>query len=494
MEVITTLIKNLLSLRVLGSIELLGAGVAFGAAVIVFLCVVYVRKRIHPLRRAERLYDRGNQKKTLFFLALALKKNPFDKKAIRLRADIAVKLEQFAEASRDYFQLLYLKTPGDGVDSFEVKQCLLLPLYRLESLLELHTFCRELLNREKDNPRALYYLALLFMGQRYYREAAHCLGTLIRNRPTFHEGLFSYAAAILQEKRLEEANTYMKKALEISDALLYRLGMATVLYLAGNFIDCSAVLGSLPLDASGFESRRQYLFALKLGTFCCYRRGKHAEAVELFRRRYEAGQQKELPEKPDALVSKIGLYDERGRIRAGGDREKHRVKTKTPSTFENYYRLIEVALEEGLVNVWRAFLPPQKRILDLEGFSPSTEAAVDLAFSMVRAGLLEEAGNFLEKIRKDHPELLGLGKLINMVQERRMSPGGDGIGSSSSEAKLRESTERIIRKKKRRYELWEYLEEWERGAIKPYELLMVGGFTSRKQLSSAVLFGRENKV
>ena len=155
MEAVSAIIKGLLSIRILDTLDLFGAGIAFFAAIILFFSVVYTTKRINPLRKAERLLDKYNFQRALFFLALALRKNPFDRKALRLRADIAVKLEQFAEASRAYFQLLYLKTPGDGVDSFEIKQCLLLPLYRLESLLELHTFCRELLNREKDNPRAL---------------------------------------------------------------------------------------------------------------------------------------------------------------------------------------------------------------------------------------------------------------------------------------------------------------------------------------------------
>jgi len=494
LERIIFLIKDVLRISVLGSLELFVIGIIFCAAIVFFLLIIYVTKRVHPLRKAERFRESGNLEKALFFIALAIRKNPFDREALRLRAEIEVQLGYFNEAARDYFQLLYLKTPGDGIDSFEIKQSLLLPLYRTGHLVELHTFCQELLNREKENPQALYYLSLIYIGQRYYREAADYLEAVVRNRPGFHEGLFAYAASVLQEKRFDEAYRYITRALEIKDDILYRLGKAAVLYFTGNFVDCAATLDTLPGSSSGFDNRKQYLFALKLGAQCFLKRGDHGRAVELFRKRYEALQEKGGSEKPGLTASELGIYDERGKLRFRGDAEKREKKQGKPSPLEEYFRLKEVALEEGLAGAGLSSFAPQKRILDLEGFSPLTEAGIDLAFSMIKGGLLDEANTFLRLLRKDHPELLGAGKLIDMVEEKKEHTGKAAAGSPIDTSRLRESTERIIKKKKRRYELWEYLEEWEKNALKPYDLLIVAGLTSTRRLNPSVLFGKKDGV
>jgi tetratricopeptide (TPR) repeat protein len=423
-----------------------------------------------------------------------LKKNPFDREALRLRAEIEVQLGQYSEAAKDYYQLLYLKTPGDGVDSFEIKQKLLLPLYHTGHLIELYTLCQELLRRERENPQALYYLSLIYLGQRYYREATKHLEVLVRNRPGFYEGLFAYAVSVLQDKKFDEAYRYITKALEIKDSILYRLCKAAVLYLSGNFVDCTRTYDTLPGNVSGFDNKKQYLFALKLGAMCFLKSGDHQRAINLFRRRYEALQEKISSEKPLHRASKPVIYDERGKVKFRSDGEKQEKRQSKLSNFTEYFTLKEVALEEGIVaSVFQAF-PPKRRILDLEGFSPVTEGGIDLAFSMVRGGLFDEAIALLRTLKNEHPEILGVGKLIDMVEERKELIERTATHSPIDAEKLRESTERIIKKKKRRYELWEYLEEWEKNAIKPYDLLLVAGLISTKRLEPSVLFGRKNGV
>ncbi|MGQ9616064.1 MAG: tetratricopeptide repeat protein [Spirochaetota bacterium] len=494
MERIFSFIKYLLRISVAGGLELFVLGIIFCASIVMFLLIIYITRRIHPLRKAERFRESGNLEKALFFIALAIRKNPFNRGALRLRAEIEVQLEQFSEAARDYFKLLYLKTPGDGVDIFEVKQNLLLPLYHSGHLIELYTLCQELLKREKENPHALYYLSLIYIGQRYYREAAKYLEILVRNRPVFHEGLFAYAVSVLQEKRFDEAYKYITKALEVKDNILYRLCKAAMLYFTGNFIDCAAILDTLPGSSSRFDNKKQYLFALKLGALCFLKRGEYIRAVELFRKRYEALQEKGDSKTQGLTASKLGIYDERGKIRFSNDAEKKEKKQSKPSPFEEYFRLKEVALEEGVVSPGFAAFPPQKRILDLEGFSLLTEAGIDLVFSMIKGGLIDEAITFLRMLRKNHPELLGAGKLVDMVAEKKEQTRKTAAGSQVNTEKLRESTERIIKKKKRRYELWEYLEEWERNAVKPYELLIVASLTSTRRLDPSVLFSKKAGV
>ena len=123
-----------------------------------------------------------------------------------------------------------------------------------------------------------------------------------------------------------------------------------------------------------------------------------------------------------------------------------------------------------------------KKFLGLFGLTGETRAALDVALSMVKSENYSRAVAFLRQVKAEHPELLGMGKVLGLFEEKladasldgKKPPGFDTVGSI---------TEKVIKKKERKYELWEYIREWEKNGIRPYHLLLVSGFTSRKQLS-----------
>ena len=124
----------------------------------------------------------------------------------------------------------------------------------------------------------------------------------------------------------------------------------------------------------------------------------------------------------------------------------------------------------------------------MKGLYRSTEAGLDLCLAMLRAGSLEQAQSLMATLRKQQPEVLGLKRLIELIDEEReriISMQNDVPQTVRSA-----STERVIRRKGRGYKLWEYVEEWERRAVRPYELLIISGFTSRKMLSPGVLLSK----
>jgi hypothetical protein len=171
------------------------------------------------------------------------------------------------------------------------------------------------------------------------------------------------------------------------------------------------------------------------------------------------------------------VYDYSGRLT--------REEETGDSLFDEYYRLREVAAEHG------STVPPPKKtggLLDLKGLFRSTEAGLDLCFAMFRAGSLEESRSLMADLKKQQPEVLGLKRLIDLIDEemeriRSMQPGAVQSLRSAS-------TERVIRGKGRGFKLWEYIEEWERRAVRPYELIIITGFTSRKMLSPGILLSK----
>jgi len=48
-------------------------------------------------------------------------------------------------------------------------------------------------------------------------------------------------------------------------------------------------------------------------------------------------------------------------------------------------------------------------------------------------------------------------------------------------------------RKKTSFSLPQYVNEWEKNAIKPYQLLIISDLVSRKQLSPVMLFGGKKK-
>ena len=199
--------------------------------------------------------------------------------------------------------------------------------------------------------------------------------------------------------------------------------------------------------------------------------GRFDRAVHLLQLVYNMVKQKQ--------PSKAVLYNNSGMM------QKEEETGESTPLFDEYYRLLEVAAEQG-----KKLPPPRKPsgMLDLKGLYRSTEAGLDLCFAMLREGALEQARDLMADLRKQQPEVLGLKRLAQLIdeeQERTMSMRRD------APHKLRSSsTERVIRGKGRGYKLWEYVEEWERRAVRPYELLIITGFTSRKMLSPGILLSK----
>jgi tetratricopeptide (TPR) repeat protein len=450
---------------------LIGAGSVVIASIVIFFMVLSLKNRINPLRRARRQYKKGRYEKALLSLALEIEKNPGNRDALLLKADTENKLERFDDAAKNYYHIIRVKELGDGIDVLTVKKKLLLPLYRIESLLELHTLCGEILKAEGNCPEALYYLSLLYIGQLYFDRASVTLQSLIHNRPKMGEAHFALGLSDAQRGRYAEAISSLNRSLEISVNNLYLLCSAAAYYFKGDYATCSDGLRKIPQRTEAFEKRNQYLFSLRLRAFCNYRLGRYERAVHLLQIVYNLVQQnKSVPG---------GLYNSRGIV------QKQDTEAGESSVFDDYYRLREIAAEEGGV------VPPPAHtygVLDLKGLSRSTEAGIDLCFAMIRAGSLEGARELLSDLRRDHPEVLGLKKLIDLTDEERERMAS--VKADTPHVVRAKSTERVIRGKGRGFRLWEYMEEWERKAIRPYQLLIIAGFTSRKMLSPNVLFSK----
>ena len=454
-----------------GIYTLIGAGSVVIAALLVFLLVLSLKRRINPLKRAMKQYDRGRFEKAMLLIAVELDKNPDNRVALLLRADTEVSLGRYDEAARDYQFLIQVKKTGDDIDVLQVKKRLLRPLYNIESLLELYTLCTEILKEEAACPEAQYYLSLLYIGQTYFDVASETLSALVHNRPNMREAFFALGLSDVQRGRYVEAITSFDRCLEIRKDNLGILCQAASLYFNGEYSACSDRMRKLPQRSEAFSDRKQYLFSLRLRAFCYYRMGRFDRAVHLLQLVYNMVKQKQ--------PSKAVLYNNSGMM------QKEEETGESTPLFDEYYRLLEVAAEQG-----KKLPPPRKPsgMLDLNGLYRSTEAGLDLCFAMLREGALEQARDLMADLRKQQPEVLGLKRLAQLMDEER-----ERTISMQRDAphKLRSSsTERVIRGKGRGYKLWEYVEEWERRAVRPYELLIITGFTSRKMLSPGILLSK----
>jgi len=445
---------------------LIGAGSVVILSIMVFLIVLSLRSRINPLRRAKRQFERARYERALASIAIALKKSPENREALLLRADAETALQRYKDAASDYYRLINLKKPGDGIDTLDIKQKLLLPLYRAESLLELHTLCREILKTERTSPEALYYLGLLYIGQMYYDEARKKLDAVVRNRPNMGEAHFTLGVVYCQIGRFEEALQAFARAIDLDNRALYQVCCAATHFFKGDYRRSLEILKTVPQHEEAFEKTGQFQFALKLKAFCNCRLGRHDHALPLLQVMYNLRQQK--------VHHGVKLYNRDGRVKPNS------------SEFNGYYRLKEVAAEEGKVQ-WPA--KHTHHILDLEGLSRVTEPAIDLGFAMVQAGSLDTASNLLTRIREEHPEVIGLGRIVDLIEEEQ-----ERLHSAQCDDPSRwrsKSTERVVRGKGSGYRLWEYLDEWERHAVRPFQLLIISDLTARRMLSPHVLFGHD---
>jgi tetratricopeptide (TPR) repeat protein len=464
--------------------QLAGAGAIVAVAILTFLITLSLKKRINPFKRAHKFFDRKNYEKALLALELELRKNPDNRQALFMKANVALQMEQFDNAAKDYFRLIDLKKPGDGIETFKVKEKLLLPLYKQERLLELHRLCKEILREERHNAEAHYYLALLYIGQMYYNEAVKILEVLVRNRPRMHQAILAHALALIQVRKLDRAIGLIQRSVQLNDTPVYKLAFAAAHYMNGNYTGSLEILRSIPQREEVFASGKQYSYALRLRGFCNYRLGSYDKAINLFRLNYNYLKSFNKNRRKVEHI-KTGIYNEYGAVKPDNQPDSEKEKSEDDSNFEDYYRLKEVAIEEGKIERISA---TTQRILDIEGFSRETEAEMDLGFAMLKADALDDAFQFFKKMRSEHPEVLGLKRLIHLVGEALKT-----AKDRSAQRVEQRSTEKIVKGKERGYKLWEYIEEWENNSIRPYQLLITFDLTSKRQLSPLVMFGRGKK-
>ena len=101
------------------------------------------------------------------------------------------------------------------------------------------------------------------------------------------------------------------------------------------------------------------------------------------------------------------------------------------------------------------------------------------------AGRLTRARELFENMSRSNPEVLGVRRIVDLIREKESEPPA---GGPQSRRDIRERTDRVVAKKKRRYELWEYVERWEEEATRPYHLMAACGLVARKRLDPRLLF------
>jgi len=469
------------------------AGVLIGTvgALSILSIFIYFRRRLNPYRRAVKWYEKGHPARAFMFLEVALGKNPANKQALLMKADIQSDRGEYLDAEKSYFRLLDLKEPGDGIDVSEVKLRLIKPLFCQEKLYDTFKLAEKILSNEPSNAEALYYLGLIYLGQLYYREAYKILSYLIKNRTRFHEALFACAVTAVQLKELDAALRYIRRALAVDKDPLYTLVLACIHFFRGTCSECLAALGTISSAEKSFEKKEQYRFYLRLEAFCHYLKGDFDLAVGKFRALYSM--QADSFEKKEPVKKGPGIYDEFGRIgKTEVNEEKNRTTTSN-SMFQKYYRLKEVSIETGKRDqLIHGSFSWTSTLLDVEGLSDKTWAALNVGFSIVKSGKLEEALGFFKEIKAQHPEVLGLNRLIGLIDEIIQEKPEGGIRNKVFP--IERSTKKIISNKKGRFELWEYIAAWKNTVVRLYQLLSICGFTARKQLSPGVLFRNDGPV
>jgi tetratricopeptide (TPR) repeat protein len=460
-------------LKVYRAVGLQGLGIGLVIVIAAVWVSTFLRRKLRPFRRAEIFFQAGNLKKAFSFLLLELEKNPKNKQALLMRADIHNERREYRDAELWYYRLIDLKKPGDGIDVFEIKKRLLKPLYHQQRLLDLFNLSRDLLRLEKNCPPALYYLGLLYMGQLYYREAKTILERLVSVRPGMHEALFASAVALLQLNETEAALFSLRRAIEVEREVLYDLVLSFAHYQMENYSESRNVLAAMSPQISKFDTERQYLFALRLSAFCNMKLGVWDDAVKLFGELYEIIGERKKGRMPRGISKEeITLYNEFGRKREEKKKQEKPQDSKEGSVAGEYYRLKEFLIEE-------------RKDSSVEGLSSETWAAVDLGLAMVKAGRLDKAIEFFDDLKNSHPEVIGLKRFTDLIRKQKSTGGEKQAGDQDERGKSKTGSKRVG--------LADYLEVWESGGMRPYGLLLIAEFSTKKQLSPLIMFTRSGK-
>ena len=498
--------------RVSGEVNLfvpLGIVIGFSILLISF---IKLRKLINPLKKAKFLRDRGNNLKALVYVDLFLEKKPVNKKGLLLKADIETDLGLYPEAEGDYFRVLYKKTAGDGLDSGEIRKKLLKTLYEQDKIYQTFELAKDILSREKNCAEALFYLSLIYMGQLYFKEADKILKRLTLNRPKMPEAFFIQAINFVQLRMFSDAMASINRAIELKEKELYLLIKAAIAYFDDNYNLAKDELGKISDKMDNYESIKQYLFYLKLNAMVNYRLRYFDRAALIFKIAINQAV-KEKPKyrnlenqniKQINMKDKSIIYGENGKLKEIKQPDFHKNLAVNPveeyekkmglrknisPEIEEYLKLKELAVEEGKTElIAKKNMHDPFRLLDIDGLTDKSWIYMSYGFALAKGGKYEEAREFFRKMRKEHPEIIGLKRLIELINEK--------IKDSNSKIDLeymRKKAEIIMEKKKKRYELWEYIQEWEKRIIRPFELIDISGYSTKKQLNPVILFKKDTK-
>ncbi len=471
-----------------------------GAVAFIFI-IIRLRRLINPLKKAKSLYERKNNLKALVFTDYYLEKNPLSKEALFLKANIELELGLYRDAERDYYSLLYKKVKGDGIDTFKIKEKLLKALYEQDKIYETYLLSKEILSIEKENAEGLYFLALIYLGQLYFHEADKILRRLILNRPMYSQAYFAKSINDAQMRRYEDALVSINRAIELEDRDLYHLIRASLYYFNEDYNKAYEEISKLKNIRSHYESGNQYLFYLRLYSMINYKLRFYDRAVLTFKRAMDFVEKtkKEIKGEKDSNDKGYSVYGEDGRVKKQSKKvvnpvadyeRKMGIKKKLSPVLEEYLRLKEVAIEEGKVDyIVKRNINDPFSLLDIDGLTKRTWIHIGYLFSLIKAGVLDKAKDFAIRFRVEHPEIIGLRRVIDLIDEKIED---EKIGRLTIDY-LREKTKKLADKKKKRYELWEYIEEWEKRVLRPFELLDVAGFSTRKQLNPVILFKKDTK-
>jgi tetratricopeptide (TPR) repeat protein len=419
------------------------------------------------------------------FLSIVLDKNSHDKKALLLKAEIEMQRGDYADAERDYYSLIDLKTPGDEIDIFAIKTRALKALYEQDKPYAALTLVNEILTIETSNPAGLYYLGRVFLDQLYYGEASRIFDRVIHNRPRMHEALLANAVALAQLGNFERSHENIKKARELDDTFLSKLVCACVLYLTENHRGAMVLLDAIHGTEKAFDNKRQYHFYLKLSAFCCLMLGNHDQALERFRTLAEKVDKPEKIQRNRDASQEV--YDEFGKKKSTSEEPGIKGKRNGGDLSREYYLLKEAEWEHRRRSGDPAEGVNESQFLDIAGLSQTAWALLDLGFAALNAGRFSQARTILQGLGEKHHEVLGMNKIIELIKVHE-SVRASGEKNQDIESNINRSTERVIAGKNRPYELWEYLTEWKKNGIRPYHLVFAAGMTSKKQLNPFLLF------
>jgi hypothetical protein len=486
MEFFLTLLHRFYAL-----IGITGLLIGGSAALCIVLLFVFFNAWLNAYRKAVTQYEKKNFGKARFYIAIELQRHPSHRQATLLKARIDAQRGAYREAEEQFFRLIDLKKPGDGIDVLEIKTELLDSLFAQRKLYDTYNLCKGILAVSHTNARALYYMGLIYLGQLYFREAEEILTLLIKNRPGHQEALCAAGVAAAQRGDYERAEGFMKKSLDIVKKPLYTLLYAGICFFLEKYAQALSLLESSGSDQKYFEKKEQLLFSLRLKAFCQYKRAHYEEAAAQFKKimsmLYEdAGR---TPQQNN----KITTYNEFGRFQKTSSIEKEKESSMQNSAIRDYYRLKEVAIEAGKGALFnREKTSFSARLLDIEGLSSKTFTALDVGFSLVSGGHYSDAKAFFQEVQERHPEVIGLKRVVEMINDKVHE---DTIGIEQKEGlrEVEKSTKKIIQKKARRFELWEYVEAWEKTVIRPYHLLRAGGYTARVQLKPSLLKTKDGR-